>query len=39
MYNDPELSIDWKIEPEKMIISTKDKNNPFLKEAEMNFYF
>ncbi len=38
-YNDQELSIDWNIEPEKMIISTKDKNNPFLKEAEMNFYF
>lgn len=39
MYNDPELSIDWKIEPEKAIISAKDKCNPFLKEAEMNFIY
>ncbi len=38
MYNDPELSIDWEIEPEKAIISAKDKRNPFMKEAEMNFY-
>ncbi len=38
-YNDPELSIDWGIEPEKAIISAKDKHNPFLKDAEMNFVY
>ena len=38
MYNDPELSIDWNIEPEKAIISDKDKHQPFLKDAEINFY-
>lgn len=39
MYNDPELSIDWNIEPEKTIISAKDKHLPSLKDAEMNFIY
>ena len=38
IYNDPELNIDWDIEPEKAIISAKDKHQPFLKDAEINFY-
>ncbi|MDY6801425.1 MAG: dTDP-4-dehydrorhamnose 3,5-epimerase [Bacteroidota bacterium] len=38
-YNDPELKIDWKIEPNASILSSKDKVLPTFKEAEKNFYF
>lgn len=38
-YNDPTLQIDWKIDKEKAIISSKDKVQPFFEEAEMNFTF
>ena len=38
-YNDPTLNIDWKIDLEKVIVSTKDKVLPSLKDAEMNFKF
>jgi len=31
-FDDPELSIDWKIDPEKAIISEKDKKLPYLKQ-------
>jgi len=31
-YNDPELNIDWGIEPADIIISEKDQQNPLLKE-------
>lgn len=34
-YDDPDLAIDWKVAPEKMIISEKDKIQPFLR--EINF--
>ncbi|MDO9154326.1 MAG: dTDP-4-dehydrorhamnose 3,5-epimerase [Paludibacter sp.] len=37
MYNDPALSIDWKISADNIIISEKDTKHPLLKEAEMNF--
>lgn len=36
-WNDPELGIDWPVsEP---ILSEKDKHQPFLKEAEINFEY
>jgi dTDP-4-dehydrorhamnose 3,5-epimerase len=38
-YNDPSLRIDWKIPPEKMIISEKDIALPLLAECKNNFEF
>ncbi len=37
--NDPEFGIDWKLGKEKQIISEKDLNAPFFKDAEKNFKF
>lgn len=31
-FDDPDLGIDWKIDPEKAIISEKDRKLPFLKQ-------
>ncbi len=39
LYNDHELSIDWKINLETAIISAKDKVNPPLSKAEINFIY
>lgn len=39
LYNDPDLSIDWKVEPTKAILSPKDKLLPPLKNANFNFTF
>jgi dTDP-4-dehydrorhamnose 3,5-epimerase len=33
-YNDPELAIDWKVDPADIILSDKDQLNPRLKELE-----
>lgn len=38
-YNDPQLNIDWKLRPDEMIVSDKDKNNPTLAEADFDFPF
>jgi dTDP-4-dehydrorhamnose 3,5-epimerase len=38
-YNDPVLSIDWKIPIEKMILSPKDLVHPVLSECHHNFVF
>lgn len=38
-FNDPDLTIDWKIKNEDAIVSSKDKVLPPLKEAEKNFKF
>jgi dTDP-4-dehydrorhamnose 3,5-epimerase len=38
-FNDPQLAIDWKIDPDRMIVSLKDKTLPLLKEADINFYY
>ncbi len=35
--NDPELDINWKINPSVMIISEKDLRHPLFKNAEYNF--
>ncbi len=36
-YADTFLNIDWKIEPDKAVISSRDMNNPAFDKAEMNF--
>lgn len=36
-WDDPEISIDWKVPSDKIILSTKDKNHPFLKDLNELF--
>src|SRR5690554_7717588 len=38
-FNDPELGIDWKVDPTKAIVSPKDEVLPAFSEAEMNFLY
>jgi len=37
MYNDADLSIDWKIPAHQAVISDKDLKHPSFKNAELNF--
>jgi dTDP-4-dehydrorhamnose 3,5-epimerase len=39
LYNDPDLNINWQIEPEKANLSAKDKVLPQLKNAKLNFSY
>jgi dTDP-4-dehydrorhamnose 3,5-epimerase len=39
VYNDPALSIDWMIPPDKMILSPKDLVLPVLAECQHNFVY
>ena len=34
-WDDPDLAIDWKVDPGKAIVSDKDEQLPFLKELEL----
>ena len=34
-FDDPQIGIDWNFPKEKILISDKDKNAPFLKDAEI----
>lgn len=38
-YADPELKIDWMLDTNEILLSEKDKQNPLLKDAKMNFTF
>jgi dTDP-4-dehydrorhamnose 3,5-epimerase len=38
-YNDPDLNIDWKIDPAKANLSPKDLVSPLLKDSTNNFKF
>jgi len=37
-FDDPEIGIDWKFPIDEIIVSEKDKNAPFLKDAELFEY-
>lgn len=37
LWNDPELGIDWKIPPEKVVISEKDSQQPLFKYCRNTF--
>jgi len=37
-FDDPDIDIDWNFPKEKILISDKDKNAPFLKDAEVFEY-
>jgi dTDP-4-dehydrorhamnose 3,5-epimerase len=36
-FDDPEIGVDWKLDPKDMILSKRDLAMPSLKEATMNF--
>ncbi len=36
-FGDPELNIDWQVDPEKRIVSAKDRALPFLKDVFYHF--
>jgi dTDP-4-dehydrorhamnose 3,5-epimerase len=36
-FDDPALGIDWKIDASRAIISEKDRKNPVLRDAEINY--
>ena len=36
-WNDPQLNIDWQIDPKKVILSEKDKKHPLLSELKSEF--
>lgn len=38
-YDDPSLAIDWKIPPDQMIVSAKDRELPFLEKAKNSFKY
>jgi dTDP-4-dehydrorhamnose 3,5-epimerase len=34
-WNDPEIGIEWPIDPKEVVTSEKDLKQPFLKDAEL----
>ena len=38
-FDDPSLAIDWKIPPDQMIVSAKDRELPFLEKAKNSFKY
>jgi len=38
-FNDPDLSINWKIPEDELIIADRDRNFPCFADAEMNFVY
>jgi dTDP-4-dehydrorhamnose 3,5-epimerase len=39
IWSDPELNIDWRVPKDKVIISAKDTDHPFLRDANFNFEY
>ena len=37
MWNDPQLNINWGIEEEDIILSTKDTSLPLLRDTDVKF--
>lgn len=38
-YDDPDIGVDWKIEPESRILSDRDLSLPYFSDAERNFTY
>jgi dTDP-4-dehydrorhamnose 3,5-epimerase len=38
-FDDPELAIDWKVDPAKAIVSDRDAGLPLLRDVQHNFIF
>lgn len=38
-WNDPSLGIDWKVDPDKVVLSAKDMNHKLLKDLESPFIY
>lgn len=38
-YDDPDIGVDWKIEPESRILSGRDLSLPYFRDAERNFTY
>jgi len=38
-YDDPQIGVDWKMDPEKRILSQRDLDMPLFRDAKMNFNF
>jgi dTDP-4-dehydrorhamnose 3,5-epimerase len=36
-WNDPEISIDWGVDPQDILLSPKDEKAPFLKDFKSPF--
>lgn len=36
-WNDPDLNVDWKLMPEQVLLSDKDRNNPCMKDFDSPF--
>lgn len=39
LWNDPDLAIEWPVEPEKAVLSTKDLAQPRLADLQANFVY
>lgn len=38
-FDDPEIGVDWKIDPDDRVLSERDMKMPFVKEAKKNFSY
>lgn len=38
-YDDPDIGVDWKIEPESRILSDRDLSLPYFRDAKRNFTY
>ena len=38
-FNDPQLNINWKLDPKEQLVSEKDRNAPLFRDVETNFIY